>query len=478
MEKLKMHSPNLTDANIAKIAELFPNCVTESRDAFGKLTTSIDFDLLKQELSGNIVDGPQERYQLNWPGKREALLTANVPIAKTLRPCRKESVDFDKTENLFIEGDNLDALKLLQETYLGKVKMIYIDPPYNTGNDFIYEDDFAENTEDFLKRSNQRDEEGNRLVANTESNGRFHSDWLSFIYPRLKLARNLLIDDGIIFASIDYHENAKLRNIMDEIFGSTNFVGEIYWESKTKSQNTSTSFDKLQPKAEMILVYTKQNKRRFNLITKGSKEYPLSDKQGNYREYPLEVMNATGIRGRETMIYAVTDSVSTVSPPSGKQWKLGKDQVSTYKNTGNLFIREGKVIIKMRPEFERSENTQPFWGFFSRDMGTAESAKKELTEILGTHGFETVKPVEIIKRLIFHATNDSDIILDFFAGSSATAHAVMQLNAEDGGNRKFIMAQLPEACDEKSEAFKAGYKTIAEISKERIVMPPVKSSQR
>lgn len=468
MEKLKMHSPNLTALNIEKIKALFPNCVTESTDESGNLKLAVDFDQLRQELSDSIVEGPQERYHLNWPGKREALLTANAPIAKTLRPAIDESVDFENTKNLFIEGDNLEALKLLQETYLGKVKMIYIDPPYNTGNDFVYEDDFAESAEEFLKKSNQKDEKGNHLVANSESNGRFHSDWLTMIYPRLKLARNLLADDGVIFVSIDYHENANLRTIMDEVFGSLNFIGEIYWESKTKSQNTSTSFDKLQPKAEMIMAFTKHSKKRFNLITKGSKDYPMSDEQGEYREYPLEVMNASGIRGRETMIYEVTDGVSTVSPPMGKQWQLGLDQVATYKSEGHLFIRDGKVIIKMRPDFERSELTEPFWGFFLKDMGTAESAKKELTEILGKHGFETVKPVEIIKRLTLHVTKGKDTVLDFFAGSSTTAHAVMQLNAEDGGNRKFIMVQLPEPCNEKSEAFKAGYKNIAEISKERI----------
>ena len=234
-----MHAPNLTQANMLRLRELFPGCVTEGRvkGEDGKVTYVVDFDLLRQELSEQIVEGPQERYQLNWPGKREALLTANAPIAKTLRPCREESVDFDTTKNLFIEGDNLDALKLLQETYLGKVKMIYIDPPYNTGNDFIYEDDFAENAEEFLKRSNQKDEEGNRLVANTEANGRFHSDWLSMIYPRLKLARNLLQDDGVIFVSIDDVEMHNARKTCDEIFGEDNFIANFVWEKRTNREN-------------------------------------------------------------------------------------------------------------------------------------------------------------------------------------------------------------------------------------------------
>ncbi len=343
-------------------------------------------------------------------------------------------------DNLIIHGDNLHALKALLPKYAGKVKCIYIDPPYNTGNEgWCYNDAVnAPLMKEWIKK------EGNPVDKEDLER---HDKWLCMMWPRLQLLRELLADDGVIFVSIDYNENAYLRTILDEVFGELNFVGEIYWESKTKSQNTSTSFDKLQPKAEMIFVYTKQNKRRFNLITKGNKEYPLSDKQGEYREYPLEVMNAAGMRGRETMIYDVSDGVSTVSPPEGKQWQLGQDQVATYQDTGNLFIRDGKVIIKMRPEFERSENTEPFWGFFSKEIGTAESAKKELTEILGTHEFETVKPVDVIKRLVFHVTNKADIVLDSFAGSGTTAHAVLALNKEDGGNRKFILVECEDYAD-------------------------------
>lgn len=458
-----MHSMNKIDENIAKIATLFPNCVTEAKDENGEITHKIDFDMLKQELSHSLVEGREERYQFTWPDKKQAILTANAPINKTLRPCREESVDFDSTENLYIEGDNLEALKLLQETYLGKIKMIYIDPPYNTGNDFVYEDDFAQDASDYIANSGQTDEDGNRLVANTESNGRFHTDWLNMMYPRLKLARDLLSEDGFIFASIDYNENFNLRSIMNEIYGEQNFVGEIYWESKTKSQNTTTAYNKLQPKAEMVLVYSKGGRQRFNLIVTGKKDYPMNDEQGAYREYPLELMNANGIRGRESMIFDITDGVSTVSPPEGKQWKLGQDQVATYKNTGNLFIRDGKVIIKMRPEFERSETTEPFWGFFSKDLGTAESAKKELTSIIDNHGFETVKPVEIIKRIIHHATDNDSIILDFFSGSATTAHACILKNMEDEGRRKFICVQIPEESSERSN-----YSTICEMAKERI----------
>jgi adenine-specific DNA-methyltransferase len=447
---------------------LFPNAVTETIDENGVVVRAIDADVLRQEINTHVVEGREERYQFTWPDKRKSILLANAPIAADQRPCREESVDFDTTENLYIEGDNLDVLKLLRETYLNRVKMIYIDPPYNTGHDFVYEDDFADETGSFLRRDGQYDEQGNRLTPNLDSNGRFHTDWLNMIYPRLRIARDLLREDGVIFISVDYNENYNCRKLLDEIFGSQNFVGEIYWESKTKSQNTSTAYNKLQPKAEMIFVYTKSDGRRFNLISKGGKDYPFSDEQGVYREYPLEVMNASGIRGRESMIYPVSDGVSTVSPPAGKQWKLGQAQVATFNAEGNLFIREGKAIIKMRPDFERGESTEPFWGFFSKDMGTAESAKKELTGILGQHGFETVKPVEVIKRLVLHATSSGDIILDFFSGSATTAHAVMQLNAEDGGKRKFIMVQLPEVCAEGTEAAKAGYKNICEIGKERI----------
>jgi adenine-specific DNA-methyltransferase len=472
--KLKMHTPDRAQANFEKLKALFPDAVTETKDADGHVVRAIDKDVLMQEINAEVVDDGQERYQFTWPDKRKSVVLANAPIAKTLRFEKEKSVGRDGTgggtdsENIYIEGDNLDALKLLQETYLGKVKMIYIDPPYNTGNDFIYKDKFLQDEEEYAEKSGQIDEEGNLLVQNLETNGRFHTDWLNMVYPRLKIAKDLLNDEGVLFVSIDYNENFNMRRILDEIFGRQCFIGEIYWESKTKSQNTATAYNKLQPKAEMILVYSKDPKRKFNLIISGAKEYPLVDDQGPYREYPIEVMNANGVRGRESMIYEISDGVSTVCPPEGKQWQLGQVQVATYKEQGNLFIRDGKAIIKMRPEFERSEKTEPFWGFFSKEIGTAESAKKELTSLIKRHGFETVKPVELLKRLIYHASDKDDIIIDFFSGSATTAHAVMELNAEDGGNRKFIMVQVPEETDEKSEAFKAGYKTICDIGEERI----------
>lgn len=468
-----MKTENIADKNYEILSKMFPNALTETITGYdddGKpiVERAIDADVLRQEISCKVVEGKDERYQFTWPDKKKAVLLANTPINKTLRPCREESVDFDNTENLYIEGDNLEVLKLLHETYLGIIKMIYIDPPYNTGNDFVYEDDFTQSIDEYRENSGQFDDVGNRMVQNIESNGRFHTDWLNMIYPRLKLAKDLLCEDGVIFVSVDYNENFNMRKLLDEIFGQAAFIGEIYWESKTKSQNTITAFNKLQPKAEMILVYSKQEKRRFNLIKKGEKEYPFIDERGKYREHILEVMNANGIRGRETMVFDISDGVATVSLPNGKQWQLGQDQVSIYKSAGDLFVRDNKVIIKMRPEYERVDTTEPFWGFFSKELGTAESAKKELKSIIGSHGFETVKPVEIIKRLIYHSTCDNDIICDFFSGSATTAHATMELNAEDGGNRKFILIQLPESTDEKSESYKAGYKNICEIGKERI----------
>jgi len=466
---MRMESEDIQQDNVAKIAALFPNCVTEARDEDGHLKKAINFEMLKQMLSDSVIDG-DEAYEFTWVGKKASIVEANRPIRQTLRPVKEDSVNWDSTENLYIEGDNLEVLKLLQESYLGKVKMIYIDPPYNTGHDFVYPDSFIMNNEDYNEGTGYFDEDGNVNYQreNSASAGRYHSDWCSMIYSRLMLARNLLSEDGVIFISIDYNENFNMRSIANEIFGESHFIGEIYWESKTKSQNTKTSYNKLQPKEEMILVYSNQEKRRFHLIQLGEKEYPEKDDRGVYRKYPIEVMNANGVRGRKSMIFDITDGVSTVSPPAGKQWKLGQDQVAEYRKAGDLYIENGKAIIKMRPEYERNESTQPFWGFFSKEIGTAESAKSELKTLLPNNGFDTVKPVEMIRRLVYHATEKNDIILDFFSGSATTAHAVMQLNAEDEGHRKFIMVQLPEETDEKSEPFKAGYKNICEIGKERI----------
>jgi adenine-specific DNA-methyltransferase len=472
MDPLKMHTPDFSQENIAKLAALFPNCVTESLDDKGNLKKAIDFDQLRQELSDHIVEGPQERYHLNWPGKREALLLANAPIAKTLRPCREESVDFDTTQNLFIEGDNLDALKLLQENYLGKVKMIYIDPPYNTGNDFIYEDDFAENTDDFLKRSNQKDEMGNRMVANNESNGRFHSDWLSMIYARLRLARNLLKEDGVIFVSIDEKECSNLKKVADEVFGEANFESQIAWRRRHNQPNDKSKM--IAKVSECILVYAKNS---LDLKVKGTyyglplsedriAEYtnPDSDPRGPWSTNPwkaavgrggskYEIVTPTGLVLNHTW-YGNAESFRSLLADGRVHWTSGGNGVPRIK----IYLEEAK------------RSGQAAINFFTHEkFGSNQDGSAELESLFSKEGlFDNPKPTKLISSIIKLASKDNDLVLDFFAGSGTISDAVFRLNAEDGGNRKFIMVQLPEACDEKSEACKAGYKTIAEISKERI----------
>jgi adenine-specific DNA-methyltransferase len=473
MEKMKMHSPNLTQENIARIRELFPDCVTEAQGGGGQLGLVVDFDQLRQELSESIVEGPQERYHLNWPGKREALLTANAPIARTLRPCREESVDFDTTKNLFIEGDNLEVLKLLQETYLGKVKMIYIDPPYNTGNDFIYEDDFAENTEAFLKRSNQKDEEGNRLVANTEANGRFHSDWLSMIYPRLKLARNLLGGEGVIFISIDDGEVGNVRKLCDEIFGGENFVTSVIWEKRRTRENRRVfSFNH-----DYILCYAK-NKAEFELVrnllpltdeARARYSNPDNDPRGDWQSVAL---TAQAGHGTKSQFYTITTpSGRQIDPPSGNCWRVTFPKLQELIADNRIWFGSSGNNVPRRKLFlcEQNEGLTPHTLWTADEVGTTDSAKRDLNLLFGgATVFDTPKPIELMTRIIHVSTKPDDLVLDFFAGTSPVAHAAMQLNAEDGGNRKFIMVQLPEPCAESSEALKAGYKTIAEISKERI----------
>ncbi len=458
MEKLRMMTKNFTDENVAKIAELFPNCVTEAVKGEEK---SIDFDLLKQELSKNIVDGPQERYRLDWPGKREALVTANTPITKTLRPCPEESVDFDETENLFIEGDNLEALKLLQNTYLGKVKMIYIDPPYNTGKDFVYSDNFTADKAEFLQDSGQVDEEGGKLVANLESNGRFHSDWLSMMYPRLKLARNLLRDDGVIFISIDDNEQANLKRMCDEVFGESNFIAEICHKARASISNDKV----ISPNHNFIMMYAKSffevfvQRKSIGLdpSLKGFSN-PDNDKRGPWKPTPVDGPGGAK-KGNPYYEFLGVTGYFRYSKKTMEQ-KHKEDLIIKTANgiQQKYFLSQAKVSRK-------TDNT--WWD----DGGLTSTATRKLQNLMGEKTFDTPKPFELVHRmlkLITFKQKEDAIILDFFAGSSTTAHAVMQLNAEDGGNRKFIMVQIPEECNEKSEAFKAGYKTIAEISKERI----------
>ncbi len=498
MDKLKLHTPDFTEANIAKLAELFPNCVTERKDEggrnFGKdevgrmkdevgaenssfilqpssLKYAIDFDLLRQELSGHIVEGPQERYQLNWPGKREALLTANAPIAKTLRPCREESVDFDATQNLFIEGDNLDALKLLQETYLGKVKMIYIDPPYNTGNDFIYEDDFAEDSESYLQRSNQKDEAGNRLVANNESNGRFHSDWLSMMYARLKLARNLLKENGCIFMSIDDGEISNLRKMCDEIFGHENFVAQIIWKKRSTPPNDKV----IAAQHDYILVYSKGTDYALNLRKRSDEQISRYKNPDNHPKGPWTpgdlMANVKGGRYVASLNFPIINPRTGQEhyPSSNGNWRFNEGRIKELIANNEIYFGEndnGRPKLKrFLAQVKEGITWTTLWDFAPFNT----IASSEMAQIFGNlTTFENPKPVGLIQSILELGCSSDGIVLDFFSGSATTSHAVMQLNAEDGGKRKFIMVQLPEICDEKSEAFKAGYKTIAEIGKERI----------
>jgi len=498
-----MHSPDLTAAHIARIRELFPGCVTETRDAGGKVTLAVDFDLLRQELSPALVDGPQERYHLNWPGKRAALLAANAPIAKTLRPCREESVEFDTTQNLFIEGDNLDALKLLQETYLGKVKMIYIDPPYNTGKDFIYKDNFAEDTQSYLQRSGQREENGGRLVANTESNGRYHSDWLSMMYPRLRLARNLLRDDGVIFISINHKELANIRKISDEVFGEENMLCVFAWRSDGNFDNQA----KFKYCHEYIVAYAKQEPNFPHPLTvdpsipKDSKIFRDEIRNTIVKNGPKnpqsEIFLPDGFPASfDTGVIVARDNSwpnlrDTAHVKDGKLVRSArlysgwssKELLEEFikNNCQSVFDSKGQetsfeltasgAIEAIKVRGEPSHVISVLTGF-----GGPQKATAKLSEI-NIPFDDYPKPVELIKYLASMVNERNFIAVDFFAGSATTAHAVMQLNAEDGGNRKFIMVQLPEPCPENSEARKAGYKTIAEISKERIRRAGAKIAQ-
>lgn len=488
MDKLKLHTPDLTAANIEKLAALFPACVVEALDEkTGLLRRSIDFDQLRQELSDHIVEGPRERYHLDWPGRREALLAANAPIAKTLRPCREESVDFDTTKNLFIEGDNLDALKLLQETYLGKVKLIYIDPPYNTGSDLIYDDDFAEETSDYLLKSNQEDEAGNRLVANTESNGRFHSDWLSMMHARLRLAKNLLKDDGAIFVSSDYRELANLRLVMNEVFGEQNLVGVVSvvsnWKGRSDDRYIATA-------NEFLTIFQKGEFSSLGLPL--SQEYLASysehDEDGKaFRLLGLRKRGAGAKRSdRPNMFYPFfadpdTKKVSLkqdqkytipiepqLSDGTDGRWRWGK---ATSETNLNVLVARQVTSAKRWDVFEKDyaetgdgfRRIKPKSIWMDKTIAN-EAGTLEFKTLMGNVKFDNPKPSALVRLCLQQASSGSDIIVDFFSGSSTTAHAVMAQNADDDGTRKFVMVQLPEPCDcgDKNLA------TIADIGKERI----------
>lgn len=477
MEKLKMRSKDFTDENIEKLAALFPNCVAESRDEKGAVKRSIDFDQLRQELSGNIVDGPQERYQLNWPGKKEALLAANAPIAKTLRPCREESVDFDTTKNLFIEGDNLDALKLLQETYLGKVKMIYIDPPYNTGKDFIYKDNFAQSKNSFLQNSLQMDAQRNQLVTNTDANGRFHSDWLNMMYPRIKLARNLLKDDGVIFVSIDDSEMQNLRKVCDEIFGGENFIGNFVWMSKKGGGSDNNG---VVTEHEYVFCYGKTiGENCISRIEIEAEPLDKLDEHGPYRRgRELNKWGANSRReDRPTMFFPIPGPDGQEVYPirnDGEEgcWRWGKPKMLAAAANSNIdfVVRSDGTFVAYEKIRHESSRNKPHRTYIRECGATADGTKLIKMLFEEKKVFDFPKPLELIATLVeIGSTASTDIILDFFTGSATTAQAVMEMNVGDGGSRKFIMIQLAEACDKKTEAFKEGFKTIADISKERIL---------
>ena len=476
MDKLRMQSSNGVEDNITKIAQLFPDCVTETVDErSGQPKHLIDFEKLKQNLSDSVMSERAERYQFTWPDKSKAILLANSPINATLRPCREDSVDFDNTQNLYIEGDNLDVLKCLKETYLHKVKMIYIDPPYNTGNDFVYEDDFAQSSEEYLANSEQFDEQGNRMFTNAESNGRFHTDWLNMIYPRLKVARDLLTDDGVIFISIDDNEEKNLRNICDEIFGAENRIETIVWKNKYGAGAYTVGFISVH---EYVLCYSKKKISNITseLDEEGQAVYSKKDEKyairGGYMTQPL-MTNSLG--NRPNLMYPIEYKGVSIYPR--KQWVWSQERLQNAINNnevefnlqkdGTYSVRSKAYLRDENGKMRRGKPLSLMTGPFNQE-GT-----KEIRSLFeGKSIFDFTKPTQLIKKFLSLQINDSDdtdfIVLDYFSGSATTAHAVMQLNSEDGGNRKFIMVQLPEKTDEKSEAFKAGYKNICEIGKERI----------
>ena len=468
-DKLKMHSINKVDENIKRIGELFPNCLTEVKDEDGKVVPAIDFDMLKQELSNVVVEGNEERYQFTWPDKKKSILLANAPISATLRPCREESVDFDHTENLYIEGDNLDVLKLLQETYLGKIKLIYIDPPYNTGNDFVYEDDFSQGTEEYTSISGQYDDKGNRLVKNLETNGRFHTDWLNMIYPRIKLAKDLLRDDGAIIISIDDYENDNIKKICNEVLGAQNFVACVCWQRNYAPISLKKFFSESH---EYAYVFAK-NKENFkmNLLPrsdKQNKDYknPDNDPRGVWKVGNLTVGPAV-----EKQVYEIIGPTGKkFMPPSGYCWRFTKEKFEQMRADNRIWFgadgNNSPVPKLFLTEVQDGVTPMTLWTF--EEAGHNQIATRELRDIFDGAVFTSPKPVKYITRYLQIGMNKDDYVMDFFSGSATTAHAVMRLNASDDGHRKYIMVQLPEETEEKSIANKAGFKNICEIGKERI----------
>ena len=485
MRKPKFETPDLTSENIEKIAALFPNCITEMLDEERSTPEkkvykrAINFEMLKQMLSPDVVDG-DEAYEFTWVGKKAAIVEANKPIRKTLRPCVAESKDWDTTENLYIEGDNLEVLKLLQESYLGKVKMIYIDPPYNTGNDFIYADDFKMESEEWKVESGEWSEEGDRLFKNTDTNGRFHSDWCSMIYSRLMLARNLLASDGAIFISIDDNERENLQKICDEVFGTVNYVATFPWRKRTAKSDVPFGVSQ---DYEWIILYAKSSQYAARISGTERQYYETPD-------YPGKQWRIHDLTTQRTAFERPNSNFDMVNPKNGdvfqvnplRTWAVTKETFDEYYAAGKIvfpgdydFLRISKPAFRYWKE-DDVKKAGDFYGMMSAstklpdDIGMSLDGTKEITELFNGKVFSFPKTTKLIKHFVDMSTKNDDaaIILDFFSGSATTAHAVMQLNAEDGGHRKFIMVQLPEKCDESSEAYKAGYKNICEIGKERI----------
>lgn len=473
MDKLRMQTANKADENFRKLAAMFPNAVTETINENGEVVRAIDKDVLMQEIACTVVDGNEERYQFTWPDKKKSVLLANAPINKTLRPCREESVDFDTTENLYIEGDNLEVLKLLQETYLGKIKMIYIDPPYNTGNDFVYEDDFAQSTDEYLANSGQFDEEGNRLVRNLDSNGRFHSDWLNMLYPRLRLAKDLLTDTGVIFISIDENEVQNMRKICDEIFGEQNFISQLGWQKVYSPKNQARYFSN---DYEFVLCYCR-NKDVFTLgmlprtaAMNARYKNPDNDPRGDWKPGDC-VGNGERKNGYYDVVSPLTGKVFNV--PKGKHWVYAPDTMKKMLAENRIYFgKDGNAFPAVKQFLSDVTGRRASSLLLYEDYGHTDMAKKDLIKLfsdLVQVPFDTPKPVKLIKMLSILGTEKDDIILDFFSGSATTAQAVMELNAEDSSShRKYVLVQIPELLEDNPGAEAIGLHTIADVGKERI----------
>lgn len=479
MEKVNMKSMDIVGNNIEKIGALFPNCITEVKKDNGQIEKAIDFDKLRQELSRDLVEGKKERYEFTWPDKRQAIVTANAPISKTLRPCREKSVDFDTTQNVYIEGDNLDALKLLQETYLGKIKMIYIDPPYNTSNDLVYKDDYSQKSEDYLKLSGDADEQGNKLTANKDSNGRFHTDWLNMMYPRLILSRNLLSDDGLIFISIDDNEQSNLKKICDEIFGPSNFITCI---SRSTGTPTGGGFDGVVNELDYIVLYAKNiSNARLNglpMDEESSKIYDMQDEFGRFLIRPLRRTGGEDRReDRPTMFFPISSPDGTLVYPIGptgyeSRWICSPDTVQRLEKEHLLYwkstIKNGQKQWSVYQKFYLENRTKSPGNLWINEEGNKKATKDIRNLFDGEKVFDFPKPIGLIEKILQIGSSEDSVVLDFFAGSSTTAHALMQLNAKCNTKRKYVLVQIAEKCSIDSEAYRNGYNTITELGEERI----------